>query len=227
MFTQDNKIVTIVPQFFDCVVIFDFGFFQFWNSKNPRFSAFEKVFWIKSTTGGFYERITWKELWFRVGVLPSMLWVCENHGDVWKLVLWFFWELLAKGLTYSIPLRHLSFQKNSIFLPNILTCFHDFYYEKTSSTVWWLCEFQQNDVNLSSSHKNLNPQFFPANWIPSQHWELHFIRKISLHTTNWQLLCFGLSIYKHKLPNNSIIVSELPLDSLKVPENLVGLNTLG
>jgi hypothetical protein len=28
---------------------------------------------IKSTTGGFYERITWKELWFRGGVLPSML----------------------------------------------------------------------------------------------------------------------------------------------------------
>lgn len=24
------------------------------------------------------------------GVLPSMLWVGENHGDVWKLVLWFF-----------------------------------------------------------------------------------------------------------------------------------------
>lgn len=39
-------------------------------------------------------------------VLPSMLWVGGNHGDVWKLVLWFFWELLAKGFTYSIPLRH-------------------------------------------------------------------------------------------------------------------------
>jgi hypothetical protein len=37
--------------------------------------AFEEVFLIKSTTGGFYERITWKELWFRGGVLPSMLWV--------------------------------------------------------------------------------------------------------------------------------------------------------
>jgi len=53
-------------------------------------------------------RILWKNNLERIvvqgGVLPSMLWVGENHGDVWKVVLWFFWELLAKGFTYSIPL---------------------------------------------------------------------------------------------------------------------------
>jgi hypothetical protein len=36
--------------------------------------------------------ILWKNNLERIvvqgGVLPSMLWVGENHGDVWKLVLW-------------------------------------------------------------------------------------------------------------------------------------------
>lgn len=85
--------------FFDCVIIFGSTFFQFWNSKKPSVlgiwrSLFDKInnWWI-----------LWKNNLERIvvqgGVLPSMLWVWENDGDVWKLVLWFFWELLAKGFT--------------------------------------------------------------------------------------------------------------------------------